>query len=97
MKSNINKVPDWRADVGTYCLIVGYKNDGNTLDLLLYDKLIIEYNLTDKNELDLIFIGDKKRDVSLEDIYLSIIKQMRSRMTLPSHDGMYFGASAYRK
>jgi hypothetical protein len=45
---------------------------------------------------DLIFIGDKKRSVSLEDLYVTALKKMAYWLTLPEQNGMFFGAAAYR-
>lgn len=96
VKSNINDIPAWKSDVGTYCLIVGYENNGQTLKLLIYDTVTIDYEITDDNKSDLIFIGKKQHDISLENIYLNIINKMYYWLTLPEKNGMFFGAAAYR-
>lgn len=96
VKTNLNDIPAWESDVGTHCLIVGYENNGQTLKLLVHDNFTIDYEINDENKLDLVFIGKKKREVSLEEIYLNIIKKMPYWLTLPEHSGMFFGAAAYR-
>lgn len=96
VKTNIKDIPDWKSDVGTYCLIIGYENDGNIVKLLVSDKETIDYEINN-NKLDLIFIGEKQRDVSLEKIYISAIKKMSYWLTLPERNGMYFGAEAFYK
>ncbi|UVI27346.1 hypothetical protein [Paenibacillus spongiae] len=96
VKSNLNDIPEWESDVGTYILIVGYENGGQTLKLLIHDTITIDYEINDENKLDLIFIGEKQREVSLQEIYLKVIKKMPHWLTLPERNGMFFGASAYR-
>lgn len=96
VKTNIKDIPAWDSDVGTYCLIVGYENDGSIVKLLVCDKTTIDCEIDDNSKLDLIFIGSKQRDVSLEEIYLQTIRKMPYWLTLPERDGMYFGAGAYR-
>ena len=95
--TNLNDIPEWKSDVGTHCLVVGYKNSGQTLRLLVGGETIIDYHLSNANKLDLVFIGEKQRDVSLEEVYLNAIKKMPHWLTLPERNGMYFGAAAYRK
>ncbi len=95
VKTNLNDIPAWESDVGIHCLIVGY-NHKNVLELLVSDTTPIEYEVTEENKLDLIFIGSKKREVSLEEIYLKIINKMSYWLTLPERNGMYFGSAAYR-
>lgn len=97
VKTNLNNIPSWDSDVGTYCLVVGYENEGRILKLLVSDKTTIDYELNDENKLDLIFIGSKQNEISLEKIYLQVLKKMPYWLTLPERDGMYFGAAAYRK
>jgi len=97
VKTNLNDIPKWNSDVGTHCLIVGYDNDIGMLELLVGGTTPIRYSLTDNNKLDLVFIGEKQRQVPLEEIYLAIIKKMPHWLTLPERDGMFFGAAAYRK
>ncbi|SFJ79395.1 hypothetical protein SAMN02799624_05982 [Paenibacillus sp. UNC496MF] len=97
VKSNLNDIPAWESDAGTYMLIVGYENGGKTLKLLLHDTVTIDYEMNDGNTLDLIFVGDKQREVSLQEIYLKVMKNMPHWLTLPERDGMFFGAAAYRE
>jgi len=98
VKTNLNDIPAWNSDVGTYCLIVGvgYENEKIVLKLLVGGTVPISYELTGDDKIDLIFIGKKQRDVSLEDVYLQAIKRMSYWLTLPERNGMYFGAAAYR-
>lgn len=96
-KTNLNDIPAWDSDVGTYCLIIGYEDDGRIVKLLVSDKNTIDYTIDGNNKLDLIFVGLKQKEMTLEDIYLQIIKKMPHWLTLPKRDGKYFGAAAYRK
>jgi AraC-like DNA-binding protein len=97
VKTNLNDIPAWNLDVGTYCLVIGYENDGDTVKLLVSDKNTIDYEINNENKIDLIFIGEKQREVTLEEICIKIIKKMPYWLTLPERDGMHFGAAAYRK
>ncbi|MHB1484870.1 MAG: hypothetical protein ACYCYI_09425 [Saccharofermentanales bacterium] len=96
VKTNLNEIPAWESDVGTYCLLTGLDIDKNMLELLVAGTTPIQYELTDNNKLDLIFIGEKKCDILIEEIYLNAIKKMPYWLTLPEREGMFFGASAYR-
>lgn len=96
VRTNLNDIPAWESDVGTYCLITGCNQNKNTLELLTAGTIPIEYKIKDENNLDLIFIGKKQRDVSTEEIYMKIIKKMPNWLTLPERDGMYFGSAACR-
>lgn len=94
VKTDIDDVPGWNSDVGTHCLAVGY--DGATLKLLVGGTDIVDYMLDENAKLALVFIGEKLRDVTLCDIYKTAILRMTRWLTLPEHDGMYFGAQALR-
>jgi len=94
--TNIHDIPGWKSDVGTYPLVVGYKNRGQTLRLHIDGKSIIDYELYSGSKLDLLFIGEKQRDVTLEELYLKAIEKMPYWLTLPENDGMCFGAAAFR-
>lgn len=96
VKANVNDVPNWKSDVGTYCLIVGYQNDGWQLDLLLYDTVTIEYDMSAEAKLELVFTEKNEDDIPLQDIYTKIIKKLPYWLTLPEQNGMHFGADAYR-
>ena len=96
MKTNLNDIEEWKSDVGSYCLIVGYENEGKLVKLLIEGTKTIDYSIVENNKLDLVFIGEKKYDVSLEQIYLQIIDKMHYWLTLPERNGMSFGAVAYR-
>lgn len=45
---------------------------------------------------DLIFIGEKRREVTLESLYVNALNKMAYWLTLPERNGMFFGAAAYR-
>ena len=94
--TNLNDVPGWKSDVGTYPLVVGYKNKGQTLRLHIDGKTIIDYELHGGSRLDLVFVGEKQRDVTLEELYLKAIEKMPHWLALPERDGMFFGAAAFR-
>lgn len=98
VKTNLNDIPAWHSDVGTYCLIVGvgYENEKVALKLLVGGTVPINYELTGKDKIDLIFIGEKQCEVTIEEIYIKTINKMLYWLTLPEHDGMFFGAAAYR-
>jgi hypothetical protein len=46
--------------------------------------------------MDLIFIGEKQREVTLEELYLKAIQKMTHWLTLPECGGVFFGAAAFR-
>jgi len=94
--TNINDIPGWKSDVGTYPLVVGYKNRGQTLRLHIDGKTIIDYDMHDKSKLDLLFVGEKQRDVTLKELYLKAVERMPYWLTLPERGGMFFGAAAFR-
>ena len=98
VKTNLNDIPNWHSDVGTYCLIVGVscENEKIMLKLLVGGTVPINHELSGHDKIDLIFIGEKQREVTLEDIYLSAIKNMVHWLTLPERNGMCFGSAAYR-
>jgi len=96
VKTNLNDIPEWKSDVGTYCLIVGYDNGGQIIKLLFDGTETVDCVLTGKNKMDLIFIGKKRHEVSLERLYLNAIQKMTYWLTLPEHDGVYFGSEAFR-
>lgn len=96
VKTNLNDIDAWKSDVGTYCLVVGYEDGGKTLKLLTGGTDIIDYKLSIENKLDFIFIGKRQRNVSLEEIYICVLKKMPHWLTLPKHSGMCFGSEAYK-
>jgi len=97
VKTNLNDIPDWNSDVGTHCLIVGYDHGGQLVKLLVGGFETVDCLLTGENRMDLIFIGEKQREVTLEELYLKAIQKMTHWLTLPERDGKFFGAAAYRK
>jgi len=97
VKTNLNDLPDWKSDVGTHCLIVGYDHSGQIVKLLFDGTETVDCILTSNNKMDLIFVGEKQREVALEDLYIEAVKKMVHWLTLPERDGMYFGAAAFRK
>ncbi|MCL2814252.1 MAG: helix-turn-helix domain-containing protein [Oscillospiraceae bacterium] len=96
VKTNLNDMPEWHSDVGTYCLIVGYDQGGQIIKLLFDGTETVDCILTGKNKMDLIFIGKKKREVTLEELYMKAIQKMPYWLTLPERGGLFFGAAAYR-
>jgi len=96
VKTNMHDIPGWASDVGTYPLVVGYKNRGRTLRLLVGDKTIIDYEMHGNSKLDFVFIGEKLRDVTLEELYLKAIEKMPHWLALPERGGVFFGAAAFR-
>jgi len=60
-------MPDWLlagTDMGTHCLIVGYDHGGQVVKLLFDDTETVDYIITGKNKMDLIFVGEKQREVT---------------------------------
>jgi len=96
VKTTMADVPGWESDVGGYCLIVGYAQGGKTLMVLLEGEAPIEYNASGEINMDWIFVGEKQREVALEEIYLNAIRKMAYWLTLHERDGMFFGAAALR-
>jgi len=96
VKTNLNDIPDWNSDVGTHCLIVGYDHGGQIVKLLVGGTETIDCILTGENKMDLIFIGEKQREVTLEELYLKAIQKMTYWLTLPERGGVFFGAAAFR-
>ena len=94
--TNINDIPAWNSDVGTYCLIIGYENDGKVVKLRVCNSGVIDYEINDDFKLDLVFVGEKQREVTLEELYLEAIQKMPYWLTLPERNGMCFGATAFR-
>jgi len=99
VKTNLNDIPEWHSDVGTYCVIVGYDCGGQVVKLLLDAGKTdtVDCFISGKNKMDLIFIGDKRYEITLEDMYIVAMNKMTHWLTLPQHDGKFFGAAAYRK
>jgi AraC-like DNA-binding protein len=96
VKTNLNNIPEWHSDVGTYCLIVGYDHGGQIVKLLFDGTETVDCILTGNNKMDLIFVGEQQREVTLEELYLKAIKKMPHWLTLPERDGMFFGVAAFR-
>jgi hypothetical protein len=96
VKTSMADVPGWESDVGTHCLIVGYDDDGKTLLVLVEGNTPIKYDASGTIKMDWIFVGEKRREVTLEEIYLNTIKKMAYWLALPERDGMFFGAAAFR-
>ena len=95
VKTNLNDIPEWHSDAGTYCLIVGYDNGGQIVKLLFDGTETVDCMLTGKNKMDLIFIREKRREVTLEELYLKAIQKMTYWLTLPEQNGLFFGAAAF--
>jgi len=96
VKTNLNDIPYWNSDVGTYCLIVGYDHGGQIVKLLVGYNETIDIVLTGDNKIDLILIGKKQREVTLEELYVTAAYKMVHWLTLPERGGKYFGAAPYR-
>ena len=96
VRTNLNDIPAWQSDVGTYCLIVGYENNGQILKLLVEGTSPIDYDIAGESKIDLVFIGEKQREVTLEELYTKAIQKMTHWLTLPERDGLFFGAAAFR-
>ena len=101
VKTNLYDMPDWDSDVGTHCLIVGYDHGGQVVKLYFqgFDEnqtSYIDCILSGENKMDLIFIGEKQREVTLEELYIKAIQKMTHWLTLPESDGKCFGAAAFR-
>lgn len=96
VKTALADVPGWVSDVGTYSLIVGYNDGGNTLLLMVDTHRLIKYETGGEVKMDWIFAGDRLRDVTLEELYLDAVKKIPYWLTLPERGGMFFGAAAFR-
>jgi len=101
VKTNLNNMPDWNSDVGTYCLLVGYDHGGQVVKLYFqgFDEnqtSHIDCVLSGENKMDLILLGEKQREVTLDELYVKAMQKMAHWLTLPEQDGKYFGAAAFR-
>lgn len=96
VKSNVNDIHEWNADVGTHCLVVGYENHGKQINLWGCGDKMIHYGINDNSKIDLIFIGENRRQIPLEELFLKAILKMPYWLTLPERNGMFFGPSAFR-
>jgi len=87
-------VPPW-VD---YCLIVGYEDQALQLNIGNKDggAFLHKYDTSGEIGMDLIFVGEKQREFTLEALYLGAAKMMPHWLTLPQRDGMLFGAAAFR-
>ncbi|MCI8553881.1 MAG: hypothetical protein HFJ80_02915, partial [Clostridiales bacterium] len=94
--ANKNDIPDWETDVGTHCLVIGYECNGQILKLLLWDQIIKDYDAGGIDKLELIFIGEKQREVTQEELYVKSVQKMPHWLTLPAQGGKSFGAAAFR-
>lgn len=55
--------------MGTHALVVGYADSGRILKLLVRDTVVIDYVMPEEPPLELAFIGEKQRQVSLAALY----------------------------
>lgn len=94
--TNLRAVPGWESDVGTHALVVGYADSGRILKLLVRDTVVIDYVMPEEPPLELAFIGEKQRQVSLAALYRAAILRMPYWLTLPEREGKCFGPAAYR-
>lgn len=96
VKTNKNTRPGFETDVLTYFLFVGYEEYGKTLLFIREDNAtIFKYDTTDIIEQDWIFVGEKKRDIPLEDIVRNAVLKIPHWLTVPEKNGMFFGAQAF--
>ena len=97
VKTNLHDIHGWTSDVGTHCLITGYDHSGQIIKLLVaaHDETI-DVILTGNNKIDLVFIGERQREVALEELYEEAAGKTLHWLTLPERDGVFFGAAAYR-
>lgn len=96
VKTAMANIPGWESDVGTYCPIVGYNDGGNTLLLMVDLHRLVKYETGGEIKMDWIFIGDRLRDMTREELYLGAVKRISYWLTLPERDGMFFGTAAFR-
>lgn len=84
-------------------VVVGYEGDGNTLlylreNMTEPDRLVLDENFF-KNEISdtsgWVIVGEKKREVSLKQIYRNVIIQLPKLLTMKTDDYV-FGAEAFR-
>jgi len=87
-------VPGW-VD---YCLVVGYEDQTLVLNIGNSDvgALLHKCDTSGEIGMDLIFVGDRRREITMEELYLSAANKMLHWLTLPERDGMFFGAAAFR-
>ena len=97
VKTNLNTRPGFKTDVLTYFIYVGYEDYGNTLLFIREETAtIFKYDTREMIEQDWIFIGDKKCDISYEEIIRNAVIKMPYWFKLPERNGMCFGAEAFR-
>ena len=96
--TSLSAVPGWHSDVGDYCLIVGYEEQALTLNIGIKDDSgwLIKYDVSGEIGMNFIFVGEKRREITMEDIYLGAAQKMTHWLTLPEWDGKCFGAAAFR-
>jgi len=97
VKTTLANTPNIKTDVLTYFLYVGYEDYGKTLLFLSGDNTTLyKYDTSGIVNQDWIFAGEKKCDISFDDIIHNAIMKMSHWLTLPEKNGMFFGAQAYR-
>ena len=74
-------------------LLIGYEDNGKRL--LFHGGN--PYDTTGEITHNWIFVGDKKQDISLDDIYRNTVHKMTHWLTLPERNSMFFGAEAFRE
>lgn len=98
VKTNLNTRPGFHTDVLTYFIFVGYEEYGKTLLFIREENAtLFEYDTTEMIEQDWIFVGEKKRDISFEDIVRNAVFKMPYWLTFPEKNGMFFGVQAFRE
>lgn len=96
VKTNKNTHPGFETDVLTYFIFVGYEEYGKTLLFIREDNAtLFKYDTADIIEQDWIFVGEKKRNIPLEEIVRNAVLKMPHWLTLPEKNGMCFGAQAF--
>ncbi len=83
------------TDVSTYCVVVGYEEKGQILKLISGDK-ILTAGLDEVLTLNFLFIGNKLRQVTKEELYLRAVTKAADWLTLPEQNGMCVGTRALR-
>lgn len=95
VKTTIADTPTDNSEF-TYCLFVGYEDNGNLLSYTNPYENIVKYDTRNTVKQDWIFIGEKNREIVYDDIILNAVKKIRNWLTMPEDDGKCYGAAAFR-
>lgn len=84
-------------DYTEYQVLCGYEEDGSTLLFLKGDSTEpLKLDVTETITQDWIFVGERKKNVPLAEIYRNAVMQMPRFLTMPkSANGCTFGAQAF--